>query len=343
MPTRRATPTLRPLDDRLTPAAGRGLLVGEPTFAFGGNGTVRLFNADQTIRMTAVPFPEFTGSLRAAAADFNGDGVPDLAVGTGSGTQTRLRVLDGRDATGNTELLSVSPFGTFGSGLYLSAGDITGDGVADLIVTPDRDGGPRVKVVRGGTFDTFADFIGIGDPNFRDGAVAAVGDITGDGRGDLMVSAGVNGGPRIALYNGTAVGGTNTPTKLVGDFFAFDPNSRAGAYVALGDVNGDGRADLVFGSGPGTTPQVRVLSGAAIVGGTQTELANFTPGTGTGGAPVAVKDLDGDQFADILVGATAPAAGVVTGFLGSTVRGSSATLLFSDTTNAGFTGGVFVG
>jgi hypothetical protein len=203
-----------------------------------------------------------------------------------------------------------------------------------------------VKVIRGGSFDTFADFIGIGDPDFRDGAVAAVGDVTGDGRGDLLVSAGVNGGPRVALYDGRGVTGTATPPKLVGDFFAFDANSRAGAYVALGDVDGDGRADLIFGSGPGTAPEVRVYSGANLAGavqGTPTVIADFAPSAGSGGAPVAVKDLDGDRFADLLVGAAAPAAGRVTAFAGSGLRGSNPAPLYADDANAAFTGGVFVG
>jgi RHS repeat-associated protein len=324
----------------VSPPADRTALYGTPAFAF-GTGTVRVLNPDRSVRFSATPFPGFTGSLRTAVADFNGDGVLDLAVGTGPGTQTTVRVLDGRDGT--TVLFEQDPFGVFGSGLYLAAGDVTGDGIADLIITPDRDGGPRVKVVQGGILDTFADFIGIGDPNFRDGAVAAVGDITGDGRPDLMVSAGVNGGPRIALYDGAVVRGTDQPPKLVGDFFAFDPDSRFGAYVALGDVDGDGKADLVFGSGPGAAPQVRILSGPDILTGTQTEVANFSPGSGTGGAPLVVKDLDGDGAADLVVGATAGASGRVTAYRGTALSGAAVVPLFTDDTDAGFTGGVFVG
>jgi hypothetical protein len=72
-------------------------------------------------------------------------------------------------------------------------------------------------------------------------------------------------------------------------------------------------------------------------------VANFSPESGTGGAPLVVKDLDGDRFADILVGATAGAAGRVSVYFGAGLRGATATPAFIDDTDAGFTGGVFVG
>ena len=86
--------------------------------------------------------------------------------------------------------------------MYVAAGDLTGDGVADLVITPDEGGGPRVRVFNGAGFGQVADFFGIDDPNFRGGARAAVGDVNGDGVGDLLVAAGFGGGPRVAVFDG---------------------------------------------------------------------------------------------------------------------------------------------
>jgi hypothetical protein len=147
----------------------------------------------------------------------------------------------------------------------------------------------------------------------------------------------------VAVYDGrTAVGGALT--RLVPDFFVFEQALRNGVYVAAGDVNGDGFADLVFGGGPGGGPRVYVLSGSELVAGRTTVLANFFAGDAAdrGGVRVAARDLDGDTRADLL---TAPGGG-------SRARAYLATSLTPDGAPAayrdfepfpGLTAGVFVG
>jgi hypothetical protein len=72
----------------------------------------------------------------------------------------------------------------------LVAGDLNGDNVADLVVSPDQGGGPRVRVFSGeDNFAPLADFFGIADANFRGGARVAVGDVNGDGVDDLIVAS----------------------------------------------------------------------------------------------------------------------------------------------------------
>src|SRR5262249_29404360 len=51
-------------------------------FATGGAGTVTMYDPDGAVRFTTQPFPGFTGAIRTATADFNGDGVDDVVVGT---------------------------------------------------------------------------------------------------------------------------------------------------------------------------------------------------------------------------------------------------------------------
>ena len=331
------------------------VLVGVPNFAVGpdagGGPTVSYRNADGTTQFNLEVFDAaFTGGVQVAVADFTGDGVPDLVVGTGPGVATRVRVFDG---VTKAQVFAVDPFeASFTGGVFVAAGDLTGDGRADLVITPDEGGGPRVRVFNGVGFGVAADFLGIEDPAFRGGARASIGDVNGDGIGDLLVAAGFGGGPRIAVFNGAtlfdplpAVVGA-LPPKLFGDFFVFEDTLRNGVFITSGDLDGDGFAEVIAGGGPGGGPRVFALSGQDLLSGTQTQRANFFAGDteSRGGVRLAVKDLDGDTRADLVTGAGTGAGSRVTAYAGSAipVDGTPPTLLGFDAFPE-FTGGVFVG
>ena len=299
--------------------------------------TVRLLNPDRTVRVTATPFGAgFAGGIRTATADFNGDGVVDLVVGSGPGVASRVRVLDG---TTGAELFSVSPFEEeFIGGVFVAAGDLDGDGIPELVVTPDQGGGPRVNVykVACGKPTLVVSFFGIDDPAFRGGARVAIGDIDGDGKADLVVAAGVGGGPRVAVFGGLSVLAGN-PTRLFADRFVFESDVRNGAYVAVGDIDGDGFAELLAGGGPGGGARVRVLSGKELLAEREAVLADFFAAdlNDRNGATVAVKDLDRDGKADLVIGA------------GGRVRGYTGVKLTTGDFNPEFNddglGGIYVG
>jgi hypothetical protein len=342
------TPVLTPaVSDPLWNTAGSMLAVGAD-----GDDQGALLDANLAARTTATPSGVgFTGGVRVASADVNGDGTADLIAGSGPGGPSRIVVVDGR--TGAV-LFTDTPFeDAFTGGVYVAAGDIDGDGRADVVVTPDRGGGPRVRVYRGRGFTVMADFFGINDPDFRGGARAAVGDVDGDGFADVVVSAGFLGGPRIAGFRGAALA-NGSPSNLFPDFFAFEQGLRNGAFVAVGDVNGDRKAELVFGGGPGGGPRVKVVDGAGLLAAgpiadldarTDLIVSNFFAGNpdSRGGIRVAVKDFDRDGLADVVAGAGDESGTRVTAYYGLTLRAGNTAEAFRFEAFPGAVGGVYDG
>lgn len=277
------------------------------------NGTARVLlprGGGYEARSTYTFFPGQNVSVRTAIGDVNGDGVDDYIGGTGPGVSNRVVILDG--VTGS-EVANWQPFeASFTGGVYVAAADLNGDGVAEVVVTPDEGGGPVVAIFDGGGGEILR-FYGIEDSAFRGGARLALGDFNRDGTPDLVVSAGFLGGPRIAIFSGKGLTDGAEPTRLTNDFFAFEDSLRNGSFVSAGDVDGDGVADIVFAAGPGGGPRARVFSGKKLLAAgpfgsldnvPQAQIADFMAGDASkrGGARVVLRDVDADDRADLVVG-----------------------------------------
>ena len=297
------------------PDQGKNLVLGNGT----GSGAVTYsFSKDAGGNLVATQqasyIPPSRNGSRVVLADFNGDGTDDLIAATGPNEVPNVSVYDGK--TGAELVNRIEAFeSTFTGGVNLSAGDFNGDGRADIVVSADSGGGPRVRVFNAAFFDPamrsttspmLADFLGIDDPNFRGGARTTVGDLNGDGVNDLIVAAGKGGGPRIAMFDGTSIAPGMTPTRIAGDFFAFESTLRDGAMVGVGDLNGDGRGELIAASGPGGAPRVTIYNGLDIIqnrASDSSRIADFyvaNDRTSRNGTRITVKDVDRDNRADVI-------------------------------------------
>jgi hypothetical protein len=233
------------------------------------------------------------------------------------------RVQVRRDSDGRL-LADFQPFGAaYTAGVCVATADVNGDGAPDLIVAATA-GNPDVRVYDGkafanGTFNAAnpnASLLAQFFPyalNLNLGANVAAGDIEHTGYADIVTGA-TAGNPDVRVYRGQDIAqGTFDPNgkSLLAHWFPYALQFNVGANVAVGDVNGDGYADVVTGATAGN-PDVRVYSGQDIAHGTfdpagKSALAQFFAyGLNYNvGAFVAVGDTTGSGFGDIITGASA--------------------------------------
>ncbi|MDY3561569.1 VCBS repeat-containing protein, partial [Gemmata sp. JC673] len=131
---------------------------------------------------------------------------------------------------------------------------------------------------------------------FEGGVRVAAGDITGDGIPDAIVAPGAGLAPQVKVLDGTTGGVLDGP---LGSFLAFGTENNGGVFVASGDVNGDGRQDVIATTLTDFGPRVKAFSG--VDGSVLSDFA--VPGAAfAGGITLAAADFSGDGKAEVAVG-----------------------------------------
>jgi hypothetical protein len=276
--------------------------------------------------------PRFLGGVRVALGDVNGDGTLDVITAPGPSGGPDIRVFDGKTGALVWEFMAFDPH--FLGGAYVAAGDLPGDavtGFADIVVGADAGGGPHVKVFSGASHKEFASFYAY-DPAFRGGVRIAIGDVNGDGKNDVITGAGPGGGPHVKVFDGATIG-SNAPTVLA-SFCAYSSSFTGGVFVAAGDTENDGQAEIITGAGAGGTPQVRVFADdGSLLQSFEAYSTSFRGGVQVG----AITDVDGN--ADIVTGAGPSGGPHVKVFDGANLAVLDSFYAYNPT----FPGGVYVG
>jgi len=212
---------------------------------------IKIFKEDSTFVKSFLAYNEkFLGGVSLASADVNGDGAGEIISGAGPGGGPHVRIFQ-QDGTPIGGFMAYTS--TFRGGVNVAAGDIDGDGRADIIAAPASGLDPIVKVFdsRGNLKTQFLAF----DKDFLGGIKVAAGDIDGDKIAEIAASK-TSGGGEVRIF------GQYLTLKL--QFTAYG-NFKGGVNVTLGDLDGDRVSEIITGTGPGGGPHVKVYNNKGIL------------------------------------------------------------------------------
>jgi len=303
------------------------VIVGDPTnrrvLAFLGSSSGPSPSPAWTVESDPDQYNDHLGSSVGTAGDVNGDGYADVVVGAysydapqGEGNEGKVFVY-----LGSASGLSPSPTwteegeaGRFLGRVVGTAGDVNGDGYAEVIVASSE----RVSVFPGSaSAPSLAPSWMVDGPQhgaWFGFAVTTAGDVNGDGYSDVVVGApGFSSGQvnegRAFLYLGSAFGLSLSPAwtkspNQVNAYFGYDVGT-------AGDVNGDGYADVVVGALGNAGFGLLRKGFAQVYLGSASGLSPSPSWTAEGedaahffGSSVGTAgDVNGDGYADVIVGA----------------------------------------
>jgi hypothetical protein len=243
-------------------------------------------------------------SYRGAVGSLAAPGVV-VAAGQGGGP-----LVVTYDANGN-KLNSFFAFDSkFRGGVNVLAADLNGDGISEIVAAPLSNGREFRVFTPGGTKLASVRLL---DKKFKGGFTLSSGDLDTDGIADLVVAPATAGEPRVFALHFKGTG-----FSRIASFLAYAKSMRNGLDTAVGDLDGDGKNEIVvIARGPSRAHVRSFRANGALY-----KQFFAYPKTYRGGGTLAVADVNGDNYGDILLAPRGPARSQVKAFTagGTSIR-----------------------
>ncbi len=190
---------------------------------------------------------KFRGKINLTVADIDGDGKAEIITVPENSGGPNVRIYSYNSATSKIELLDwfMAYGNSFRGGTNIAVGDVNGDGLLEIITAPQGGGGPNVRAYQYNSstkkFSLLSWFMAYSE-KFRGGINIKLADIDGDDDIEIITTPANSGGPNVRAYRFNSASGQ---FELVDWFMAYDANSRGGVDVSIGDVDGNGKSEII--------------------------------------------------------------------------------------------------
>ena len=281
-------------------------LIFAPEQGGGANLRVYTYNPEahnlERLAWTMVYQPSLRVKMNLDVGDVNSDGADEIIVAPAEAAGPNVRVYAYNSVNGSLELADwfMAYAENYRGGVELLTANVSGDSTPEIVVAPTT-GGPNVRAYSYSTdtnsFELVNWFMAYAD-SYRGGVELAAADIDNDGWSEI-ITAPATGGPNVRVYGYVEA---DREFALADWFMAYADSCRGGVKIASGDVNGDGRTDIITAPKQDGSANVRVYSYTAST--SSIDLLDWLMAYQTGyRQPIELTavDLDANGDAEIMV------------------------------------------
>ena len=252
---------------------------------------VKIFKRSGKMKRGFLAFEEsFRGGGFVATGNIKGRRrFDEIIVGAGPGGGPRIKVFNHKGKQTKIDFMAFES--DFRGGVDVVVGNIDGKGRDEIIVVKASDGHAKVKIFRKNK--KIREFLAL-SPNHTSGASIACGDVDGDGKDEIIIGSGIGAKAHVKVFNGKG--------KFTGQiFWPFESNFRGGVDVAVGNIDGGAKEEIVVSKAKFSNARIKVYKtgkGQRILG----EFDAFSASRQEG-ANIDCGDIDHDGVDEVIVGA----------------------------------------